>query len=87
MRSNVAGKSTSRVEIGNISKYGIWLLVKDREYFLSYGDFPWFEHAKVSDIFAVKLLHSHHLYWPGLDVDIELSSLENIENYPLVYKK
>ncbi len=74
------------VKVTNISINGIWLLAKNREYFLPYNDFPWFKDAKVSAIFNVKLLHSHHLYWPQLDVDIELASLESIENYPLVYK-
>jgi hypothetical protein len=86
MKSSAVGKNTSTVEVTNISQHGIWLLVKDREYFLPFGDFPWFKDAKVSAILDVKLLHSHHLFWPRLDADIELASLENIENYPLVYK-
>jgi hypothetical protein len=86
MRSNVAGKSISTVEVTNISQHGIWLLIKNREYFLPYTDFPWFKDAKIKAIFDVKLLHSHHLFWPHLDVDIELESLKNLENFPLIYK-
>jgi hypothetical protein len=86
MQSNLSGKSISTVEVTNISPNGIWLLTRNREYFLPYNDFPWFKDAKVNAIFDVKLLHSHHLFWPQLDVDIELVSLEDLNNYPLVYK-
>jgi len=29
------------------------------------------------------LLHGFHLYWPDLDVDLEIDNLENPEKYPL----
>ena len=86
MKSNVAGKNTSPTEVTNISAHGVWLFVNSREYLLSYDDFPWFKEAKVSAILEVKLLHDNHLFWPQLDVDLELKSLDNIEHYPLVYK-
>lgn len=87
MKSNVVGKSISKVEILNISPYGVWLIAREREYFLPYSEFPWFEEKTISEIFNVKLMHGHHLYWPEIDVDIDLESLRNIEQYPLVYKK
>jgi hypothetical protein len=31
----------------------------------------------------VQLLHSYHLYWPDLDVDLEIDNLENPQKYPL----
>lgn len=80
------GKSTSAVEVLNVSQRGIWLLVEETEYFLPYKDFPWFREATVSAICKVRLLHSHHLYWPDLDVDLELDALRNTEKYPLVYQ-
>ncbi|MBI3306523.1 MAG: DUF2442 domain-containing protein [Candidatus Omnitrophica bacterium] len=84
-KSQKPGKSTSKVEILNISKNGIWLYVKTKEYFLSYQDFPWFSDATVSEIFDVKLIHGFHLRWEQLDVDLELESLEHPERYPLKY--
>ncbi len=86
MTSSVIGKSTSQVEVQDITKYGIWLYVKGREYFLSYQDFPWFKDAKISNIYTVKLLHQEHIYWPDLDIDIEIESLKNPDNYPLKFK-
>lgn len=86
MRSSVLGKSTSRVEIQNISQRGIWLLAYGHEYFLSFKDYPWFKEATIADLHNVKLLHRSHLYWPALDVDLDLESLKHPENYPLVAK-
>ena len=86
MKSRVAGKSISRVEITNITKNGLWLLADEREYFLPFVEFPWFKDAKVEGILDVKLVHSCHLYWPQLDIDLDLSSLSNLDNYPLVYR-
>lgn len=86
MKSPALGKNTSSAEVENISRHGIWLLVKGREYFLAYGDYPWFADAKLSEIHNVKLLRGKYLHWPDLDVDLELDSLSNREQYPLLYK-
>ncbi len=85
MKSQSAGTSTSAVEILNVSRHGVWLYVKGKEYFLSYKDFPWFEEARLSQICRVSLLHGHHLHWTDLDVDLDLDSLENADRYPLKY--
>ncbi len=79
------GKSTSTVEVLNISAKGIWLLVREHEYFLSFENFPWFKDATVGEIQQVKLLSPQHLHWPKLDVDLELDSLADPERYPLIY--
>lgn len=85
MKSNKLGKNTLRAEVLNISANGIWLLAEDREYFLSYAEFPWFEKAKIQEIQNVKLLHGHHLYWKDLDVDLEIDALKSLSSYPLKY--
>ena len=87
MKLKRVGVSTSQVEVSTISRHGIWLFVKDTEYFLSFDEYPWFRDAKIGDIMKVELLNDHHLRWDTLDVDLELESLTNPENYPLVYKK
>jgi len=61
-------------------------LVKDAEHFLPFDEYPWFRDAKIVDILNVELLNDHHLRWDTLDVDLELESLTNPGNYPLVYK-
>jgi Protein of unknown function (DUF2442) len=87
MKSSTLGTNTSAVEVTHISAHGVWLMVKGREYFLSYEDFPWFKDAKLGDILDVKLLHATHLYWPTLDVDLSLKSIQDPGSYPLMAKK
>jgi len=85
MKSSKLGKNILEVEVQNIGPQGIWLLVRDREYFLSHQDFPWFKEAKLSDILEVELCRDH-LHWTKLDVDLEIEALENPKNFPLIYK-
>jgi len=74
------------IDVTKISRHGVWLIVKDKEYFLPYQDFPWFKSATIDQVLNVKLLPPSHLHWPELDVDLDIQSLENLEGYPLVYK-
>ena len=86
MRSNKPKARISKVEVLNISTHGIWLFVNGKEYFLLYQNYPWFKKAKIGEIHNVELLHERHLHWPDLDVDLEIDSLEQPENYPLIFK-
>ena len=80
------GRNTLNAEVVQISIHGIWLLVRAVEYFLPYEEFPWFKKATISQIQNLRLLGKDHLYWPDLDVELELGSLINIEKYPLIYR-
>src|SRR4030043_764778 len=71
------------VSVENITPLGIWLYVKEKEYFLSYKDYSYFKNQTLSSIQNVQLLHGYHLYWPELDVDLEIDNLENPQKYPL----
>lgn len=75
------------VEVTNVSKHGIWLLAGDRELFLSYEDFPWFKDATVGKILYVQEPSPGHFYWPDLDIDLGLESIEHPERFPLKAKK
>jgi hypothetical protein len=57
--------------------------VQGKEYFLSYEDYPHFRDQTLRAIQNVQLLHGYHLYWPDLDVDLEIDNLEHPEKYPL----
>ena len=85
MKLKKLGKNTSQnnVEVTHISTKGIWLLVNGKEFFLPFREYPWFVKATIEQIHDVKLLHGIHLHWKKLDVDLEVGSLENPENYPL----
>ena len=84
MKSDSIGTGTSAVEILNVSPHGFWLMVSEKEYFLDFDRFPWFRRANLEQLFRVELLHREHLYWPDLDVDLDLDRIEHPENYPLV---
>lgn len=84
MKSALRGRSTSTVEVGNVSTHGFWLLVGDREQFLSFKDFPWFRDATIGQLTNVQLPSAHHLYWPDLDIDLAVESVDNPDRYPLV---
>ena len=84
MTSAQHGQSTSAVEVTNVSPHGFWLLVEQREYFVPFKDFPWFRDATIAELTNVLLPSPHHLYWPALDVDLAVDSLDHTARYPLV---
>ena len=86
MRSAQRGKRTSEVEVTNVSPHGLWLLLGDRELFLPFDKFPWFRDAPIAKLVRVQLPCSDHLYWPYLDVDLAVESIEHPERFPLVSK-
>jgi len=86
MKSVPRGKHTSDVEVTNITAHGFWLFIDDREVFLSFKDFPWFRDASIGEISNVQRPHPHHLYWPDLDIDLAVDSIDHPQRYPLVSK-
>jgi len=67
------------VEVTNISPHGFWLFIGDRELFASFKQFPWFRDASVREITKVELPSPRHLYWPDLDIDLAVESIERGE--------
>ena len=86
MESAKLGSSTLKAEVPNISQHGFWLLLADRELFLAFDKFPWFKRAPVSALLHVEWPQPHHLYWPDLDVDLAVESIEHPQKFPLVSK-
>ena len=84
MKSAQLGRRTSDVEVLSISAHGLWLLVDDREHLLSFTQFPWFRHASVDAALNVERPAAGHLYWPDLDVDLAVESIEHPQRFPLV---
>jgi hypothetical protein len=50
MKSATHGRSTSQVEVTNVSPHGFWLFVGEQELFVSFKDFPWFKDASIREI-------------------------------------
>jgi hypothetical protein len=86
MKSATLGINTSPVEVTNISRQGLCLLLDNEELFLPFSDFPWFQNAAVGKILNLELPSSNHLYWPELDVDLAVESIRHPEKFPLVSK-
>ena len=86
MSSSKPGIATSASEVTNVGPHGFWLLVDDCEYFVPYSDYPAFRAATVEQIYQMEQLSPRQLYWPALDIDIELDALEKPEKFPLPYK-
>lgn len=86
MRSERHGTHISGVEVTNISRHGFWILIGDRELILTFKDFPWFRDVPVGQLLNVKWPHPHHLYWPDLDVDLAVESIEHPKRFPLLSK-
>ena len=86
MRSTQLGKHISEVEVTNVSQHGFWLLIDKRELFVPFAQFPWFREVPIGKLLNVELPHPHHLYWPDLDVDLAVESIEHPERFPLLSK-
>jgi hypothetical protein len=70
--------------VTHISRHGLWLLLGEREFFMSFAHFPWFKNASVAAVQNIEWQHERHLYWPELDVDISVESIEHPERFPLI---
>jgi len=84
MRSGQLGKSTSAAEVTNVSQHGFWLLLDEEERFLPFEQFPWFAEASIAQLTNVERPLPHHLYWPDLDIDLHVESIDSPGSFPLV---
>ena len=84
MPSAKRGRATSDVEVTNVSPHGFWLLVGGAERFVSFESFPWFKVATIGALTNVVSQGVGHLYWPDLDIDLDIDSIDHPERYPLV---
>jgi hypothetical protein len=80
------GDNTSAVEVTNLSRHGIWLFVRGKEYFLPYDDFPWFQDQPVRTIVNVEEPSPGHFFWPDIDVDLTETIIEHPDRFPLKAK-
>lgn len=86
MSSLLHGHSTSKIEVTHISTHGVWLLTHNKELFMSYDDFPWFKDQPVKSIVHVTEQGLGHFYWPDIDVDLSVESIEHPDRFPLKAK-
>ena len=86
MKSKNAGVGTEDVEVTSISRHGFWLYLGGRELFVSFEEFPWFADAPVTRITNVQWPSPNHLYWPDLDVDLSVDSIEHPNDFPVIFE-
>jgi hypothetical protein len=72
------------IEVANVTRHGFWLLLDGQEHFLPFAQFPWFRDASIENLTTIERPSPHHLYWPKLDIDLAVESIEHPERYPLV---
>ncbi|MBN1959854.1 MAG: DUF2442 domain-containing protein [Deltaproteobacteria bacterium] len=86
-KSSSPGKNTSpKIEVLGLTPHALWLSICKQEYMLDYKNFPWFQNASIKNIQLIEF-RFNHLYWPKLDIDLNLDSITNPEKYPLISKK
>jgi Protein of unknown function (DUF2442) len=81
MKFSTQGKDVSEIEVLNISKHGIWLATRDRELFISFKEFPWFQDATVRKLMNVEQRTPTCLHWPDLAIDL---AIESVRCFPLL---
>jgi hypothetical protein len=67
----------SYAEVTSINKLGFWLQFGAEELYLSFDEFPRFQHATVAQITRVVCASSSRVYWPELDLDLTLDTIRN----------
>jgi hypothetical protein len=73
--------------VTNVSRHGFWILVDGDEKFVAFDLFPWFLDVPIGRLLDVRLQGPGHLYWPKLDVDLAVESIDSPEKFPLVSKQ
>lgn len=59
-------------------------MLGNEEQFVAFEKFPWFRDASIAELCSVERPSTEHLYWPLLDIDLSVESIENPEKFPLI---
>ena len=65
----------SNPSVTAIASNGIAIRVDDRDYFLFFDEFPWFQNAAPDAVRAVTRPEPSFLRWPQLDVDLAMDAI------------
>ena len=84
MNASKNGTNTSKVNY--ITSQGFYLSVNDKEYYLSFEEYPYFKQVPVEDIFNVEIDEYGDLRWDKYDIDLCEEILQSPETYPLKMK-
>ena len=82
MKSDAVGKVTLEAEVTQIDRQGIWILIHDKEYFLTYERFPRFRQATVDQIHNVRIVNGNDLEWRDLQLNLSIESFDQPTHVP-----
>ena len=51
---------------------------------MPYSEFPFFKDVSVGKILNVEEANPGHFYWPDLDVDLGIETIESPDRFPLL---
>ena len=83
MKSEMLGINISGTEVTNVSSHGVWLLSNGKELFMPYKEFPWFKDSSIDQVLNVEEISPGLFYWPDLDIDLSIETIEHPERFPL----
>ncbi|HEX5344815.1 MAG TPA: DUF2442 domain-containing protein [Duganella sp.] len=74
------------VRVLELSHHGFWADLGNERLYAGFADFPWFAQASAEQISEVQRPAAEHLYWPALDIDLDVASLRDPAAFPLIAK-
>lgn len=86
MPSERTGKKKDKIEVKSVNKDGVGLIIKGKEYFMSFKHFPWLRYLTIGELSTIELRYGEDIVIPALEIELELESLTNPANYPLLDK-
>ena len=79
-------KNGMPIYVKNITSTGLELHLNNEDFFIPFIRVPWFQQAKVEDVFNVRMNGLDEIRWDKLDIDLDVNSLKYPEKYPLIMK-
>ena len=77
---------TATISVENITPFAIWVFDGKKEYAIPFSEFPCLGKASVEQLIHPTLSLEFHLRWEELDIDIDLRSLDHLEDFPLYFE-
>jgi hypothetical protein len=74
------------ISVENITPFAVWVFDGKKEYAIPFSEFPCLGKASVDDLMHPTLSHGFHLRWEELDIDIDLRSLDHLEDFPIYFE-
>ena len=74
------------VEVKMVTKDGMLITVKGKNYFASFADFPFLGELPSNEIFCVEYCGHGHIRWDKADIDLNTDILANPDAFPISFQ-